>query len=246
MNNEPFSITAIMPIYNEEASLKQNFFQIISYLNNNFLDYELIIIESGSTDGSGEFLELQKKEYKNIKLIREETRNGFGSAVRLGIEEATKELICILVIDLPYDFSYLTSAIQSMNDVDFIISYRSCDERPLQRRMLTFIYDYLVRLLFNIKVKNVNSALKVFRTSIIKNLRLQSCGWTIDIEILIKLFRSGYRYKVIPVPCMNRTSGSSTIRTFTPFKVFIDLLKLKYFECIDCRKNNQKNLKNYF
>ena len=227
MEKSRLSIAAIMPIYNEADCLAENFDKVVNFFESHFLDFEIIVVESGSTDGSDKFLASRAEGNKNVRVIREGSRNGFGSAVRLGLKAATKDLVCVQTIDLPYDLKYLAKAAELLQRVDYVLSYRSTDGRSCKRRLLTFIYDLLVRAIIRVKVKNVNSALKVYKTPILKNLELHSAGWTLDAEVLMKLSNTTLKFERIPVPYTERTSGTSTIVFGTPIKILLDLLKMK-------------------
>ena len=99
-------ISTIIPIYNEESSLKKNFYKIYKFLKKNFSSFEIILIESGSTDKSN-LLCAKFSRLKYIKLLIQKKREGFGSAIKLAIKNISGEFFCVVPIDLCFNLEIL-------------------------------------------------------------------------------------------------------------------------------------------
>src|SRR5438105_9547697 len=94
------SVSMILPLYNEIQILEPNLRRIDDFLAQHFDDYEILIIESGSTDGSGKACDRLAGQLERVKVIHEGARNGIGSATRIGFQHAVKDVAWRYAIDL--------------------------------------------------------------------------------------------------------------------------------------------------
>ncbi len=219
------SVSAIVPVLNEVQSIQTAVRTIHDFLHSHFEDFEILIVESGSTDGSYETCDHLAQQFSHVETIHEGAANGFGSALTLGFSRASKDLVQVISADLPFPLDKLLLAVPLLEDNGCVLSYRVDDERGLFRRFQSLIYNSLAKALLGLKVTHVNSTFKVYRRAVIQQLPLKSAGWLIDTEIVYRLQRQGVRLAEIPVPLIDRKSGSSTIRPMTPLLIFRDLVK---------------------
>ena len=218
---DEYSISVIVPVYNESRLLETSISYINDFLIRNFKDSEIIIVESGSTDGSLEICDKLAENNLHIKVIHEGARKGFGSALKLGYKNATKDLVWLITLDLPFPLESVLVALPLFSKYDCVISYRSKDSRKIHRKIQSFIYNTIIKLSLGLKVKHVNSAFKVFKREIIQNMNLISNGWFIDAEILYRLKEQNVSYIEIPVPLTDRTEGQPSVKLTT----FLNVLK---------------------
>lgn len=224
-----YSISVIIPIYNELKLIDNSINYIISFLERTFSDYEVIIIESGSTDGSYEECDKLPDRYKHVNVFHEGRRNGYGSALKLGFKYAEKELVWHVMVDLPFNLNSILLAVDRFPGNDCILSYRSGDNRNIFRRMQSVIYNNLIKITLGLKVKHVNSAFKVFKSQVIKNMELISNGYFIDSEILYRIKQNKIRYIEIPVELIDREIGKSSVKITTPISLLKELYRfIKY------------------
>ena len=218
-------ISIVIPIYNEQRNIKKSIKKIRDFLKKNFKKFEIIIVESGSTDGSNKICQEVVKKNKNIKLIKEKTRNGFGSALKKGFQNSSGEIISIFTVDFPFNLKNFVIASKLINNYECILSYRINDKRSLFRKLQSLIFNITAKYLFNLKVKNINSALKVYKSELIKKLKIKNNGWLIDTEIIYLLEKKKINFKEIPVEIKSRKIGSSSINLFTPLVILSELFK---------------------
>jgi len=231
------SITILMPVYNEESLLAQALPLILDFASKNIADYELLIIESGSQDNSGIICDSFSSININVRVIHEGTRNGFGSALKLGYKEASKNWIWLVTSDIPFPLDAIITAEKYFDDYDCIFSYRSHDPRGYSRRIQSFIYNSIIKLVLGLKVKHINSAFKVLNRGAVSGLELLSNRWFIDAELLYWVTKFNFRYIEIPVPIIEREGGVSTVGSLA----FIDILKEMFFFLFKKRKLNKFN-----
>ena len=216
-----YSLSVYIPIYNEKELLQPSLRIIKTFVQSHFSDYELILIESGSTDGSWELCDKLVIEDSRLKVIHEGSRKGFGSAVKLGIKNASKDLIWLIPLDLPFKLDTLLEALPLLDTYDSILSFRVHDRRNLYRRFQSVIYNVLIKTILGLKVRQVNSAFKLYKRTAIQNIPLISNGWFIDTEIVYRLQEQNISFIEIPVTLIDRTGGNSSINAST----FISVLK---------------------
>jgi|694.fasta_scaffold129209_3 glycosyltransferase involved in cell wall biosynthesis len=221
-------ISIIIPIYNEEQALKKNFYKIYKFLSKNFISFEIILIESGSSDKSN----LLCKEYsklKKVKLLIQKKRDGFGSAVRFAIKNISGQYFCVVPIDLCFDLKILN--ILNKKKFDLLTSYRVKDTRSLFRLTQSYVYNIFIKLIFDLNFKSVNSAPKIFRSKFIKNKKLHSKGWSIDAEILFYYKKKDIEHYCVPSEIYNRKIGQSSIKISDIFKILYQsiIIRIKIY-----------------
>jgi glycosyltransferase involved in cell wall biosynthesis len=224
------SITTIIPVWNEAEAIETTVTATHEFLAAHFADFEILIVESGSTDGSIEICDRLAASLPGVTVVHEGAAKGFGSALRLGYAYASKDLVWVVSADLPFPLAALLDAMPLLADRDCVLSYRVEDERGPFRRFQSLIYNGLAKALLGLSVRHVNSTFKVYRRPVIQGLALVSDGWLIDTEIVYRLQTSGARLAELPVPLIDRQAGSSTIRPLTPFLILRDLLKFAWRE----------------
>ena len=217
-----YSMSVIIPVYNEVELLGEAVHRVNAFIAAHFGDYELVIIESGSTDGTGALTDRLASEIPQVRVIHEGGRNGFGSALKRGYKEASKDWVWFITADTPFPLESMLEAMKLFPTNDCVLSYRSEDTRKsFFRKIQSVVYNNLVKTTLGLRVKHVNSAFKVFKREVIQSLPLISNGWFIDAETLYWLTKRKVKYTEIPVPLIDRTGGHSTITLSTP----ITLLK---------------------
>ncbi len=226
------SFSAIIPLYNEIDCLPATLEEIYSYLESTFADFEIVIVESGSTDGSAAACDAFATGRTEISVIHETERNGAGSALQLGFENAVKDLVCTTWIDLPFPIESIARAVPYLDDHDVVLSYRSPDDRALFRRAQSVIYNSLAKFLLGIRVKHVNSAFRVFRRSVVQSVVFRSRGWLVEGEIIYRLQQMNVVFTEIPVQLIDRQVGTSSVTFSTPFYLLRDLLSFWWSERI--------------
>lgn len=219
------SVSTIIPIWNEVESLGAAVQTVHGFLEENFEEFEILLVESGSTDGSYEACDELAERLPRVEVIHEGAAKGFGSALRLGFARARCDLVWAVSADMPFPLASLLTAVPLFEHHGCVLSYRAEDDRSFLRRGQSVLYNSLAKALLGLRVTHVNSTFKVYRREVIQSLPLTADGWLIDTEIVYQLGRCGVKFTELPVPLIDRTAGSSTIRLVTPFLIFRDLVK---------------------
>ena len=234
------SVSVVVPVYNEKDILAEGVGAMDDFLRAHFDRYEVLIIESGSTDGSSEASDRLAQDYPNVRVIHEGARNGFGSAVRLGYRSARMDLVWLITADLPFPLESVLDALPHLDANDAVLSYRVGDRRSVWRRTQSAVFNLLARRLLHLRTRHINSAFKLFKRDLIQRLSLQSNGWLLDAEILRRLEEAGVPWVEIPVPMIDRHGGSSSIHYTTGLKVARELFEFSANERRTARRNTAK------
>jgi glycosyltransferase involved in cell wall biosynthesis len=227
MNRQP-SVSVVVPVYNEIELVEASVRAIDHFLAGQELEYEIIIIESGSTDGSSSASDRLAETLSAVEVIHEAQRNGLGSALRQGYAAATKDLVWLVTVDIPFPLRALCEALPLMTGCDCVLSYRSEDHRGLLRRIQSWAYNTLVKTVLGLPMRTVNSAFKLYRRGMLTDMPLKSNGWFLDAEVLYWVARRGYRFREIPVPLLERKAGTSKIGLSDIIWILREMIKFRW------------------
>jgi glycosyltransferase involved in cell wall biosynthesis len=222
-----YSISVIVPVFNEIELLERSIGQISSFMESHFDDYEILIVESGSEDGSAEVCDWLATNLPRITVLHEGKKAGFGSALKLGYVHAKKDLVWLIVVDMPFPLETILTALPLFSQYDCVFSYRSCDNRDLVKRFRSYVYNFLAKALLGLKVRHVNSAFRVFKREVIQNLSLITNDWTLDAEVLYEITNRKIPYAEIPVDLNDRKRGKTSITLSDPISMINGLLYIQ-------------------
>jgi glycosyltransferase involved in cell wall biosynthesis len=221
------SITALVPVYNEIAIVRDSVREIHDFLHSLGHPFEILIIESGSSDGTAEACDALALHLPRTVVVHEGKRNGFGAALRLGFSKATSDLIWIIPVDLPYSLSVVKEALRQIVNCDAIISIRRSDKRNILRRLQSRVYTLLCRLLLGQPAHSPNAAFKLYRASLLRELPLCSNGWFIDTEIIYRLRERNCRLGIVQIDTSDRTNRQSTVKPMDSLRMLKQLLAFR-------------------
>lgn len=205
------NLSVFFPAFNEEDNLKNTVNKAQEVLQNLNLNYEIIIVNDGSIDRTGEIAEYLTKNYRNVRVIHHTRNRGYGAAFKTGLYAAKHEWIAFTDADGQYEFQELRNFIEKSPTADLIIGYRAHRADSQTRRFNAYLFNLEMRFLFGLKTIDVDCGFKLFRKKIVDTIpRLQSEGAMIEAELLIKAKRSGFRFIEIPVTHYPRKGGKQT------------------------------------
>jgi glycosyltransferase involved in cell wall biosynthesis len=211
----PPSLTVVFPMYNEEAYLERAVAAAREALER--FDYEIVIVDDASTDGTGALADALARADPRVHVVHNPVNRRLGGALRAGYAAATKELVFYTDADLPIDLQQLPRAVRLLTyqQADIVAAYRfDRTSEGLLRAIYTFSYNHLIRTLFDLRVRDVNFAFKLFRRSVLDRFDLQSEGSFIDAEFLLRAKKSGCSIIQIGLDYFPRTRGISTLASF--------------------------------
>jgi glycosyltransferase involved in cell wall biosynthesis len=204
-----YTISIVLPVYNEEAGIISTLKNLLPILKKTFSNYEIIIVESGSTDKSGEIADKLARKNQKIRVIHQGKRKGYSNGIREGLKHCKYDLSMYIDCDNPYDFKYLKEAVRYIGDYDAVIGYKQGKRESFGRLILSKGAYLLNSILFGLNVKDINYPFKMMKTNLVKKMSLYSNTSLLPTELLIGLKKQKAKIKEIQVPHKIRTEGKS-------------------------------------
>jgi glycosyltransferase involved in cell wall biosynthesis len=201
-----------MPAYNEADNIEPMVAEATPALEANAEDYEIIVVDDGSVDGTAEVTRQVMEAHPHVRLVQHPVNQGFGAAVFSGFTAAEKDWIFYTDADRQFVLSEIERFVPLMDKADLIAGYRAPRRDPFLRVFYGKGWSALCTLLFGYTVRDVDCGFKIFRREIIQHLAptIASRGATFSIEWLVRAKRAGYRFVELPVTHRPRIAGSQT------------------------------------
>jgi glycosyltransferase involved in cell wall biosynthesis len=227
MSNRP-SITVFFPAYNDAGTIASMVVLADRTLRKLTDDYEMIVVNDGSRDHTAQVLSELESIYPRLRLIHHTANRGYGSALRTGFANASKELIFYTDGDAQYDVRELEKLVRLMTgDIDVVNGYKISRSDPWHRIIIGTIYRWMVKLAFGIRIRDVDCDFRLVRRASYNRVRLASTSGTICVEMIKSFQDAGLRFAEAPVNHYHRAYGKSQFFNFRRlFKTFRDLSAL--------------------
>lgn len=200
-------ISVVIPAHNEGSIIYKMVLETARVLDELNLEYELIIVDDGSTDDTPLAIEQVAKELSNVRTITLRENQGKGNALRRGFQESTKGLIVFLDADLDLHPSHVNTLLKEMErtGADIVIGSKQHPDSklnyPWHRKLYSKIYFLLVLILFRLPIKDTQTGIKVFRREVLAHSfpRLVCKRYTLDLELLAVAHRLNYSVAEAPI-----------------------------------------------
>jgi glycosyltransferase involved in cell wall biosynthesis len=221
------SISAFFPVLNEEGTVAKLTEDLLNILSPNFEHKEVIIINDGSTDGTGQIAEeLHAKNNGYVKVIHHSKSAGYGNALKAGFTAAQHDLIFFTDGDYQFDMNDLYRALSLIEGNDIVVGYRQNRKDPKHRIWLSKGYNLLVRILFGLKLKDIDCSFKLFKRTALGKITIESDGYFIDTEIMVKAKKQGLIINEFGVKHLPRSFGVSKVKIKHIFITLYEISKL--------------------
>jgi len=221
------SLSLVIPTYNDESTVGRLIADGAKLLEDVCPDYEIIVISDGSTDKTWSVLQHAAQANNHIRLINHEVNQGYGPTIKELYYAAQKTLVFSLPGDYQYAPKELLKMAEGLAKYDFVIGLRVERNDPWRRKMQSSVYNFMLRVLYGLKHKDVNS-IKLFRREILGHIQLQSPTAFVDAELCIRAEKSGYHIVEIPIEHLPRLSqGASGGKLSVIAQTFGDLLSMR-------------------
>lgn len=204
-----YSLSVVVPALNEEKNLSEALTRIVAVLNNDCSDWEIILVNDGSTDRTGQIAMEWNKADSRIKVLHHKCPMGIGYSFREGVEVSSKEAVTWLPGDGENEPSELFKYLPLLKQVDIIVPFViNKNVRSRGRQLFSAIYLWLVNLLFATHFSYTNGNI-IYRRRIFDVVKQRSTGFIYQTECLIKATRLGFTFIEVPVRIWGRKMGRS-------------------------------------
>ena len=221
------SLSIFFPCYNEAANVGAMIDQAVQVGEAYGIDYEVLVIDDGSSDDSVQMVQKRAKINSRIRLIRHSKNMGYGAALRTGFKNVTKDLVFLTDGDNQFHLSEIDKLFSKIDSCDVVAGYRINRQDKAYRRLNGFLWTKLTKRLFGLPTRDVDCAFKLFRKRALEGLKLKSDHLMIHAEILARIKKNGFKIEEIGVTHYPRGAGKASATGFTRIlKSFQELLSL--------------------
>ncbi len=241
-------LSVVIPAYNESESLPETISQLYSALSRAGITHEILVVNDNSSDITLDVLVKMQERVSSLRYVTNFGPNGFGYAIRKGLDSFTGDVVAIMMADLsdsPEDLVKYYRALIA-KDVDAVFGSRFIKggktvDYPGIKKVINRVANSLIRLVFRIKYNDVTNAFKLYKKETIEGLKpFLSPHFNLTIELPLKTIIRGYSYVVLPNSWTNRKYGASKLKIREMgsryFFILMYCLIEKYFAKGDFRK----------
>ena len=222
------SLSIFFPAYNDAGTIAS--LALIAHMTARTLadDYEVIVVDDGSPDHTGELLDEMARHFPWLKVVHHAKNRGYGGALRTGFETASKELVFYTDGDAQYDPRELARLHGALTPaVDFVNGYKMGRSDPLHRIVIGRAYHWFVRTLFGLRLRDVDCDFRLMRREVFHKVSLTRSSGVICVELMKKVQDHGFRIAEVGVNHYHRTYGKSQFFNFPRVaRTLVDLLRL--------------------
>ena len=209
--NKVESLSVFFPAYNDAPSIRklvENTFQV---LRENVDDYEVIVVNDGSHDNTGDVLaELEREYAPHMRVVTHPVNRGYGGALRSGFAAATKDFVFYTDGDGQYDVLELPKLLERMSDdVGLVNGFKLERNDPQHRIFIGTAYNAFAKFLFRVKIRDIDCDYRLIRRALLEDIKLTSTSGTICVELVRKLELLPWRVVEVGVHHYARLHGRS-------------------------------------
>jgi dolichol-phosphate mannosyltransferase len=213
-------LSIVIPAYNEEESIAETIDQIEEAFSKVNIDHEIFVVNDNSKDKTIEVLKVLAKKYPSLKYETNLGPNGFGYAVRYGLERFSGDCVAVMMADLsdsPYDLiRYYTKMVEGNYDCVFgsrFMKGGKVIDYPWLKKIINRIANFIIKNTMRIKYNDTTNAFKLYKREVIDGVKpILSPHFNLTIELPLKAIIRGYSYTIVPNSWTNRKYGVSKLK----------------------------------
>ena len=244
-SSAPSSLSVFFPAYNDSGTIASLVIRAIQTASKLTPLYEVIVVNDGSTDSTAQILDTLAQVYPALRIVTHAGNRGYGGALQSGFSTASKEIIFYTDGDAQYDPGEMELLWYQMGPgVDVVNGYKLSRSDPWHRIFIGRLYHYIVKILFGLKVRDVDCDFRMMRRTIFDKVRLEKNSGVICLEMMKKIQDAGFSIVEVPVHHYHRAYGRSQFFNFPRiYRTAIDVAKL-WFALVVRGVHKQPHLKN--
>lgn len=206
-------ISITIPAFNEEATIEEVCSNAIVSVSKISRNYELVLVDDGSKDGTGKIMDNLKRKFKDkVKVVHHKKNLGFSGAIKSCYENASGDYIFLGPADGQFDYSQLKLFTDELvkNKRDIVVAYRRVNEESLLRKFSSFWFHFLSRLFFGIKLKEFSSCI-LYTKKVRDSIKIEAHPFSglFLSEFMHKAIKKGYNFGQVPISFLKRKGGKA-------------------------------------
>lgn len=219
-------VSLVIPLLNEEESLRPLYFEIRKAVKSISCDYEILFIDDGSTDKSLDVIKALNKEDRKVKFISFRKNYGKSAALQLGFKNATGDAVITMDADLQDDPAEIPNLLKKLQEGhDLVSGWKKRRYDPFIKKHSSKFFNYITGLFSGIKIHDFNCGLKAYRSEVVKSLNVYG---ELHRYIPVLANWNGYRVTEIVVKHHARRYGKTKFGISRFFKGFVDLITVVF------------------
>ena len=203
------SLSVLVPAFNEEGNLEGTVDRLVRALNTSVEDFEIIVVNDGSSDGTRDVANRLSKQYEQLRVFHNDRNMGLGYCYALGISAATKASFVYIPGDNTWPYRSFVELVGNLGKADIVTSYSTNpDVRSGVRRVVSALYTRVLNVLFGHRMQYYNG-LTIYPISFLKSIRITTYGFGFQAETLLRALRRGLSFIEVALPIDERMAGRS-------------------------------------
>lgn len=207
MNAPKPNVSLFFPVFRDEHTVRRVAEKSLTVLRDVAAEYEVVIIDDGSPDRAGEIADQLAREHSCISVVHHPRNLGYGAAIKSGLAKVRYEWICFTDGDDEYDVNDLRKLIALKDFYDLIITFRYAKIYSVDRQLISWVYNAVLRRMFRTHFRDVSTGLKLIRKNLADQILCQSNSPFIGAELTIKAMLKGYRVGEVGIQTFPREFG---------------------------------------
>jgi glycosyltransferase involved in cell wall biosynthesis len=200
-------VSIVLPAHNEETNLAEAIRQVVETGERLFVEYEVIVVDDGSRDGTRDVAEAAAATNPCVRVISHRSNGGYGEALRTGFRASRLDFVFFTDADLQFDISELELFLPYAGTVDAVVGYRLNREDHLGRRLMAYAWNVAVRVLFYVPARDIDCAFKLLDRRVLEEIEMESLGAMFSTEMMVRLGRRGASVVEVGVHHYPRRAG---------------------------------------
>lgn len=220
-------ISLVLPAHNEEPNIRAVVEEAKQVLPSAFTDYEVIVVNDGSKDRTLEIAQEMASEDPHVRVVNHPVNRGYGAALTSGFNAAEGDYVMFMDSDRQFDINEVHLLTPYVEQYDIVAGYRIKRNDPAFRLLNAAIFGMAVRLLFDLQVRDIDCAFKIFHADVLRGINLESPGALINTEILAKAKVQGCDLTQVGVHHFPRLEGEQSGASLkVVFRAFKEIIRL--------------------
>jgi dolichol-phosphate mannosyltransferase len=217
----------VVPVYNEEGNIRQCAADALAMLTSLTDQFELIFVESGSTDKTGAIADELAEQEERIKVLHQGAKKGLGNALKQGYAIVANEWVFYTDGDNAFDMSRFREVAELLKqpDIDVVNGRRMNRTDTLTRAIYTRVYNFIMHFFFGVRVRDNAIGFKAFKRKVLDVIELHSDSMFFSGEVLAQVYKHGFRVTEVEMYYRERTAGASTVNARLVMAMIADIIR---------------------